>query len=504
MIPIKRSIKTLPFHIFVLPFFFALKTIDQYAGLMDVDDSIIPFTKVLAGALVCFVLLYLFLKNAQKAGCIATILGVFILFFDNIKEIFRSLPLLDIFSHYRFYLPLILIVSAFIVYKITKAKKLTKLNSFLNVLLVMYFLVEIWNFSRIKKSAIATTSELNEIHINPTSEPTRTLLPNIYFILLDCYPSTSYLEEVLRVNNSYFDSSLRSKNFYLAANSASNYNRTAFSMASTLNMGYLKWLKMNGETTVTDYAQALSAMRHPRAYSLLKKAGYQFYNLSMFTIDDHLPIYKENFLTASSEQVMFYNTFWSFLWRQWYWKFELDNVTHSLTTEEMRKKYEPQKQYNDSVLDSLFKLSKQKEKKAPFFLYAHMYLPHFPYFYNEEGKPYDTGVLYNDSLITDRKKFIGYLTYTNQKVISFLDTLFHHNGGRDVVILQSDHGIADINPYPKQSDAFRNYFAVYLPDQDYRLLYDSISNVNTFRVILNKYCNYDFTILDDKSFYLKN
>ncbi|MDQ3277751.1 MAG: hypothetical protein M3Q06_05465, partial [Bacteroidota bacterium] len=49
---------------------------------------------------------------------------------------------------------------------------------------------------------------------------------------------------------------------------------------------------------------------------------------------------------------------------------------------------------------------------------------------------------------------------------------------------------------------FRNLNAYYFSDKDYGMLYDSISPVNTFRVVLNKYFSQSFPLLKDSSFYL--
>ena len=130
-------------------------------------------------------------------------------------------------------------------------------------------------------------------------------------------------------------------------------------------------------------------------------------------------------------------------------------------------------------------------------------MPHFPYFYDSSGRAVSTDSLYNDSLITDRSRFSGYITYTNKIVTRLLDTLFQNGAGKNIIIIQSDHGIADFD-FSRKKDAFKNYIAIYFPDRNYALLHDSISNVNTFRIILNNYFNMNVPLLKDSSIYLKN
>jgi hypothetical protein len=43
--------------------------------------------------------------------------------------------------------------------------------------------------------------------------------------------------------------------------------------------------------------------------------------------------------------------------------------------------------------------------------------------------------------------------------------------------------------------------AYYFPDQDYNLLYPSITPVNSFRVILNQYFGADMELLEDRNYF---
>ena len=501
-----RSINYFPFHVLILPLFFILRINNQYAGIIGFDDAFFAFIKVFAAVVLFFILLYLFTKNRQKAAVITTVCGLVFLFFGDIKELFRPIPLLNIFYHYLFYLPLIFILTAFIIYKTAKAKKLNKANAFLNLLLMVYLLIECVSIIRIKnRNKIADEqANANDAALFQSKQPAVQSLPDIYYVLLDCYPSTSFQREVLKTDDNFFDSSLTAKGFYLVSNSTSNYNRTAFSMAATLNMKYLDWLGDVGKT-VFKYNKSLSLIKHAATYELLKKNGYNFDNLSIFDIGDQQSINKENFLTTPVSQVIFFNTLWNCIWRELYWRTNRNAGKQSdqVKMNSLKKKHEPKKKYNHTVLDSIYKIVGTQKSSAPIFAYAHLYMPHFPYFYDRSGREYPADSLYTDSLITDRKKFIDYIYYTDHQIIPLIDKILQKKSRSSVVVIQSDHGLADFD-FSRQSDAFRNYTAIYFPDHDYHLLYDSMSNVNTFRIILNKYLYYTFPLLNDRSFYLKN
>ncbi|HEU0110529.1 MAG TPA: hypothetical protein VFQ73_06605, partial [Flavisolibacter sp.] len=68
--------------------------------------------------------------------------------------------------------------------------------------------------------------------------------------------------------------------------------------------------------------------------------------------------------------------------------------------------------------------------------------------------------------------------------------------GKAIIMLLSDHG------YRYASNAenyYSNLAAIYRPDGVYGSYYDSISNVNQFRVLFNQYFHQNFEILPDRA-----
>ena len=103
-----------------------------------------------------------------------------------------------------------------------------------------------------------------------------------------------------------------------------------------------------------------------------------------------------------------------------------------------------------------------------------------------------------------------------------VDKIIKNSKPEPIIVLQGDHGFAfgilaakepellgDLIFKPGQKEeliipngnySFPNLNAYYLPDGGDTLLYDSISPVNTFRLILNYYFGQNFTFLDDISY----
>jgi len=65
-----------------------------------------------------------------------------------------------------------------------------------------------------------------------------------------------------------------------------------------------------------------------------------------------------------------------------------------------------------------------------------------------------------------------------------------------VIILQGDHG-SRIDSSEKD-EHFSILYAIHLPDKNYHHFHDSISPVNTFRILSNRYLNTSFELLENQ------
>lgn len=484
-----------PVHLFLLPALFIFHAWVHYIGLLNSNVLLFGFLKVLGAVLIFFLIWWLVWKDKNKAAIFTSVCGIFYLFFGDIKNGLKDLPVLGFFAHYKIFVPLVLLIILVIFLKLRRKQKLTNTTLFLNSLLIIYVIIDAitWINPPGKNIGIAETK------LQPVRQLDKT--PNIYYILLDCYPSTSYQKEMLDMNgNFYLDSSLKNMGFNCIEDSRSNYSMTAFSMASNLGLNYLTNIDTLETVGAPVYNRSMAIVRNSPFIDLVSNKGYQIYNYSIFDIKDKPALRKDDFLSASSSTILFYNTAWNTLRRELWWKFVNSNKKapiHELVN--ARKKFfEPQKEYNLKLLDSLTIF----QGRSPFFLYAHLKMPHFPYFFDSAGHPNPDESVYDESMITNKRRFAGYIRYTDQKVVPLIEHFIQISQGKDIIIIQSDHAIADLD-WTRKQDAFRNYSAFYFPDKDYSMLYKGMSNINTFRVILNKYFGQQLSLLPDKSYYIR-
>jgi hypothetical protein len=90
-----------------------------------------------------------------------------------------------------------------------------------------------------------------EVKTFPTPKSKSTELgtpPDIYYITAEGYSSARTLQHIFNYDSAPFIDYLKSKDFFIASGSNTNYNATAPSLASSLNMQYLQELVTESDT----------------------------------------------------------------------------------------------------------------------------------------------------------------------------------------------------------------------------------------------------------------
>ncbi len=158
--------------------------------------------------------------------------------------------------------------------------------------------------------------------------------------------------------------------------------------------------------------------------------------------------------------------------------------------------------YDNKVYQSLQKNLKSANNE-PQFIYAHFQMPHFPYLCDSTGKRYLLKDIYDESPEKRGIMFHNYLSFANKKIIAIVDSIMYKSKNPPVIVIQSDHGSREESLISSKADVFRNYSAFYFPDSDYSLLNEKINNINTFRILLNKYFGQNLKMLPNSTNYLR-
>jgi hypothetical protein len=311
---------------------------------------------------------------------------------------------------------------------------------------------------------------------------------------MDGYASSIALAQWYQYHND-LDSFLLQRKFSIQAHSRSNYNFTPFSMASILNMSYLQGIAHPKQVTLNDYANCEAPIRNNEVIKTLSAAGYDIVNYSIFNLAGHPSAIEQDFLPLNTrlitERTMLAYTRRDIGWKlaKWY-PFKWFMVNDIMNTN-----------HNNQRFIELVKTSAATKSTRPRFVYAHFYLPHNPYYYDKNGNLKDIATITRENKTFPIPAYLEYVTYANSRIREMITAIQQQNPSA-VIILMGDHGNREFTNEVFPARFFQNLNAVYYPDNDYKLLYDSISGVNQFRVVFNKLFKQNRPLLKDSSTYL--
>ncbi len=325
----------------------------------------------------------------------------------------------------------------------------------------------------------------------PVAAPLRgaaTANRDIYYLVLDAYGGEQALGGSLGFDNSGFLGFLRKRGFYVAAKSSSNYRTTELSIPSSMNMAY--------HPLGADTGSLLAAMTDGGAARFLRARGYKTVWINPFhAILDHNP--HADIELDGRGLSPFRMAFWrtTLLFRQ------------------------PQRRGEDKREETLFYFDALAEAAAipgPKFVFAHVLCPHHPYVVNARGGLVPEAE--QDDQITDgravlnKKGYLGQIAFLNKRLEEILPRLQEAGALRPIIIIQGDHGPelfktvamtrGDEFPpaaYHRARMSILNAF--YFPDGGEAALYPTITPVNSFRVLFDRYFGASFPRLPDRNYY---
>ncbi|HTI09666.1 MAG TPA: sulfatase-like hydrolase/transferase [Puia sp.] len=488
---IKSGFVQIPFFLVLLPVFFVLHGyVENYGYVQAMDCCWLVVTYLLATAL-GYLLFYWVYRERTRTALALVSLQSFYFFFGAVHEFFFRHAL---FVHrYVFFLPLSFGVLIVVLVWLKKTRrKLTGLTVFLNVLFSVYLLLDGKDLLLIPAGPAHRPLFVDKAPGQPDYRSCDTCpSPDIYFLLFDEYASSASLKERYGYDNSGFNRILEERGFHIQRGSHSNYNSTAFSMASILNMGYLEGLA-NGDTcTIADYAACNTLIRDNALIPFLSSRHYEFVNYSIFGLSGKPAMVDEPLLPTGTSLITA-QTFSGRIRRDIGWNM----ITLPFPVQWIRKLAYRTLDNNNRILEAVKKESRTPADHARF-VYAHLEMPHNPFYYDRDNRlrePADqpSGI----------RPYLDYLPYTNSRIKGLIDTIQLNTHGSAVIVFMGDHGFRWELPGRGPMNYFENQNAVYFPDKDYHLLYDSISGVNQFRVLINKLFDQRLPLLKDSVVFL--
>ncbi len=488
-----------PFYVLLLPVFFVLHGYNENYGVIAVSDMLVLLGGYCVAALLLTGLLYLLYRNVAKAAFLAALLFCIYFFFGAIHDFLKLHA--GFWHRYSRLLPFfltVIIITALVLKKTTH--RFFRINLFFNGLLLIYILVDTaaiaWKTLHPERNRLSAAAAANKAALLPCDNCAH---PDIYFLVFDEYSSTVNLRETFQYNNAALDSFLVKQGFFMQSHSFSNYNFTPFSVASILNMNYINGIAQPDSVGVEDYANCEKLIKNNQVIDFLSARNYALRNYSIFDLADSPSSVEVSLLPVKTKMIT-EQTLFRRLWRDIGWNFVMGRFRADWITRGMV--------YNNLDLNNKLLKQLQEETRAaygqPRFVYAHFEMPHWPFYFDQTGQLRSQDLLIAEVGGTHIGPYTNYLPYTNSKIMELVTSIQQNTHGKSVIIIMGDHGYRVDLEGVSRNHYFQNLNAVYMPQQNYRLLKDSISGVNQFRVIFNTLFNQSFPLLKDSSVFLKD
>ncbi|MCS3800049.1 hypothetical protein [Niastella sp. OAS944] len=467
-----------PLHFQWLILFFVLHGYNEFFGLIKVSSLVLLILQYSAVAWVLYYASRKMYKDGCKGALLATVLCFCFLFFGAIQDELASHSALYSWSLFTRLIPAIGLLSLLVFAGLFFYKKpLFRFTRFLNALLLLLIMFEMVLLAWQAATAKPGNSSVPVPVVQPLADTAAK--PDVYLVLLDEYLGTAGLKEYYHYNNETFESYLKQKGFYVCTKPSSNYSYTIYSMASLLNMTYLDSTVVNFKRQRDTYKNLANMIDHNAASFYFKRFNYSIQNLSPFVVDGidtstSVPIVPRGIELITS-RALYIRVLRRIIFGEPQDKLNIGGVSAWLN-KGLANTHERQMQ---NVLSSA-------GRHSPSFTYLHLVMPHKPYIYDSTGKVPDVYKTVSDHRLAGNDKlYLQYLVYANKRITRFLEELFAATQGKAVIMVMSDHGNRDAHNMPGRDFSFQNFNAVYLPNRDYHLWYDSVSNVNQFPLLFN-------------------
>jgi hypothetical protein len=307
--------------------------------------------------------------------------------------------------------------------------------------------------------------------------------PDIYYIITDSYVRSDVLKSRYNADNSAFLGELRRLGFFVADRARSNYASTHLSLASSLSFTYLDSLAEALGPESDNSGPLIEMMQNSRLVDFLRHRGYTITSFASSHIGTDLAGPDVHFAPR-----------WSLS------EFQSLLVGTTLLRDVLILMHRSSiDRHRERVLYTLRHLPDAGLGRHPVFVFAHLLSPHRPIIFRAPGLSADVG------------SYGGQVLYLNTLLVGVVRRILAQSTRPPIIILQADHGLREViawgdSAHSQLLERHAIFYAVHLPPpnrnpQPLVELYDSISPVNTFRVILSRYFDTTMTLLPDRSYY---
>jgi len=513
------------FHPFLFAVYPAASLLASNLGQVDAADSIRSILVSVVAAAVLLLLVRLVVRDWSRAALITS--GALLVFFSygHVYGLVKSVSVGGmILGRHRYLVPLALGIMVIWTWWVTRRASGTGtagvLFSAAGVVAFVLPLYSIGTYYLVPAADTRPASAPGVPSAGALVEPsTPGSQPDIYYIILDAYAGEDVLRDLYGYDNTEFVESLERRGFFVASGSRSNYMMTHLSLASSLNMEYLDEVAAQMDPESEDLRPLAEMMAHSTVRSELASRGYQ-----MVSFESGWPPTEvrdvDIFVTPGENHVLPDVPLWALsefdilLLQSSLLRPALDKLQASLQAAESPFEW-PYLRHRDRILFALDTIRTIPDWEGDYFVLAHLIIPHPPFVFGPSGEslPHDRpyswrdGNMFEGSLDEYRQGYRDQVAYINNVLMRLVDHLLASSETEPVIILQGDHGPRAFHVWgdPEATnlqEAFSILNAYYLPWEGGPRPYESISPVNSFRIVLGGLFGEDLEMLPDESYFV--
>lgn len=484
------------FHPLALPLYAVLFLYSHNVGHIGFRHVVLPLIAVAVLSVAVYGLSTATLQDPKRAALITSCFWVLFFSFGRVHAaITGTRTFLPDAGHYHSLLVLWIGIFAVASVLITRTtRNLEIVNRFLNIASTTLIAIVL---TSLVMSTVSTHMHAGQhAEVAPQPDPVQLQLPqkprDIYYIILDGYPSSGTLKQVYGYDNSYFVESLQEMGFFVAEESRCNYPLTVLSLSSSLNMRYLDELTESPGADSRQTAVTHRLIEDNIVARSLQQAGYTFVH---FNSGWGPTIYSrqadENFLCGRVG-----DEFTEAL-------INLTPLMPALGGDGARQR----------ILCAFSTLPQIPQKvDGPRLTFAHILPPHPPYLFDRDGEPLGRSEMeMTGDVWKNREAYLEQLRFVNRQVAQMVSEILQNDGPSPIVVIQADHGTASLGEritggwsdpdedFLRERSSILN--AYLLPDDVSEHLYPSITPVNTFRLLFRHHFLANAEIIEDRVYF---
>ena len=487
------------------PLFALYPVLSLYAAnvsLVPLADVWIPCLAVFMASLALWGVFGLVFRNSMRGARIASALVFCFFMFGAVLSALRSMSALpsvqlSLTPSLNAWAAATLVITALVGWKWKDDRKLNQLFNLAGALMCLFAVASIAMSFLSVRSSLRTARERTAV-VGGTSQE---LAPDIFYIVLDGYGRDDVLSERFGITDSPLGKRLEDRGFYVASEARANYVQTQLSLASSLNMDFVQsFLEPMGHAERERLALD-RLINDSLVARTLKDFGYQ-----TFAVRSGFPA-----LTFSGADVSIGGDVGRSLF--------LDALIQKTPLVADESGIGSQFSERQGLLRGAFNEVKRLAKRGPTprFVIVHILAPHPPFVFGPNGEPRRPKGSFN---ILDGSHFVpqvgsaevyrdGYrdqAVYIGKLVVETVDALLAQPGPPPVILIQGDHGPKsgldqESAANTDMGEVIPILSAYFVPDEASVGLYQAITPVNSFRVVLGSLFGMDLPLLKDRSYY---